>query len=197
LFSTEEFLLAGEVHEMTWKAPETGGFPIAEIGIEIRSPQGAPGTIYLDYLTWSGAPTTTFFRSSGGGTAWRYAWVNAADQFLLPGEFRVVQNHGVGMVTQGTQDWRDYSVEATITPHMVISSGVAARVQGLRRYYALLLAPGGKARLVKSWYGQDEVLAEADFAWEFGSAYTLSLAVKGDQLSASIDGKPLFTAQEQ
>jgi ADP-ribosylglycohydrolase len=196
VFSTEEFLLAGEVHQMTWKAPETGGFPIAEIGVEIRSPQGGPGTIYLDYLTWSGAPTTTFSRSGGSGTAWRYAWVNSADQFILPGEFRVVQNHGVGMVIQGTLDWRDYSVETTVTPHMVISSGVAARVQGLRRYYALLLAPGGKARLVKALYGQDVVLAEADFPWEFGSAYTLSLAVKGDQLSASIDGKPLFTAQD-
>ena len=37
---------------------------------------------------------------------------------------------------------------------MVSEFGLAARVQGLRRYYALVLEQGGKARLVKVFYDQ-------------------------------------------
>ena len=57
---------------------------------------------------------------------------------------------------------------------MAKAAGIAARVQGLRRYYALLLCDDGKARLIKALDG-DTVLAEAEFPWRQGSIHDFQL----------------------
>jgi hypothetical protein len=198
LYGPEAILQAGEEQRFSWRMPATGGWPIAEIGLEIQSPQGAPGSVYLDYLDWKGAPEAVFIRPEGADEAWLYAWVNAADYFQIWSDpFRVIQNRGTGLLIHGTMDWDDYRVEADVTPHMAVSAGLAARVQGLKRYYAVLLGPGGKVRLVKVFYDKTQTLAEAEFPWEFGRAYTLRLEVKGDRLAAAIDGQALLTAVDR
>jgi len=78
---------------------------------------------------------------------------------------------------------------------MVLSAGIGARVQGMRRYYALLLARGGKALLVKALDGET-VLAEADLPWLFDVTYELCLEVLGDRLRASVDGEPIFDVRD-
>ena len=125
---------------------------------------------------------------------WRRAWVNAADYFggAVFEPYRVVQDEGVGLVIQGTREWTDYRVSADVTPHMATSAGIAARVQGMRRYYALLLcrdAASGSTtlRLVKVLDGTT-VLAETDFAWTFGETYDLALEVVGATIRAYVDG---------
>jgi ADP-ribosylglycohydrolase len=195
VYGPEVTLLAGELHHFQWKIPQVGGWPVAEIGIEVNSPRGAPGTLYLDSLAWGGAPDTVFTRPEHAGDAWRYSWVNALDEFVFDSEsFRVIQNTGTGLLIHGTTDWDNYRVEVDVTPHMVKSAGIAARVQGLQRYYALLLAAGGKIRLVKVWYGTTVVLAEADFAWAAGHTCQLGLEVKGEQLTGWVDGIELLSA---
>jgi hypothetical protein len=79
---------------------------------------------------------------------------------------------------------------------MVASAGIGARVQGMRRYYALLLARGGKARLVKALDGE-AVLAEADFPWDFDVTYDLRLEVRGARLRASVDGEEIFDVEDR
>ena len=107
---------------------------------------------------------------------WKRQWVNAADFFEDEfGEaFRVIQNRGRGLVITGTREWTDYSVQASITPHLVKAFGLAARVQGLERYYALLLSNQNTIKLIKRLDGEI-VLAEQAFAWEFGQPYHLEL----------------------
>jgi ADP-ribosylglycohydrolase len=198
LYGAGASIPAGENYDMTWRVPETGGYPIAEIGFEIESAHGDPGTLYLNFLTWKDAPTTTFYRPQGAGDAWRLAWVNGADFFDSGGDsFRVIQNSGTGLLIHGSLDWSNYRVEADLTPHMVISSGIAARVQGLLRYYALKLVSGNKARLVKIWYDQEIVLAEANFTWEFGQTYSFCLEAFDTTLTASIDGHQLFKVDDR
>jgi hypothetical protein len=107
-----------------------------------------------------------------------------------------VQNHGTGLLIQGTQDWADYRVSAPITVHLAKASGLAARVGGLRRYYALLLCDDGKARVVKALDGTT-VLAETDFPWEVRRPYELSLNVTGNRIEASIDGMSLFDVKDE
>jgi ADP-ribosylglycohydrolase len=189
-------LTPGTYHEFTWQIPDTGGEPIAEVGVEISGERGADGALYLDYLTWSGAPHVTLTRPAGG-TMWRSAWVNGVDQCerWYPEAFRLMQNHGTGLLMHGSREWTDYRVSAVITPHMVKAAGIAARVQGMHRYYALLLGSDGKARLVKALDGIT-VLAEQDFAWRFGGSYELSLQVVGGHLEAAIDGRQLFAVDD-
>jgi len=191
----------GDAREFTWCIPDTGGAPIAEIGVEIGSEKRADGVVYLDYLTWDGALDITLTRLGHTGTMWQRAWVNGVDQVQHGAEpYRLIQNEGTGLLMQGTREWTDYRVTADVTPHMVKSAGIAARVQGMRRYYALLLCRDGldvltKARLVKM-LDTPEVLAESDFPWTFGETHALSLEVTGATLRAWIDGAALFAVTD-
>lgn len=147
-------------------------------------------------LTWDGAPDTTLSRPAGSDELWRQAWVNGVDQWepRWPEAFRVVQNEGTGLLIHSTREWRDYTVQAALTPHLAVAAGIAARVQGMRRYYALLLVPGG-VRLLKALDGET-TLAEADFAWAFGETHQLELAVADARLSGSVDGRLLFSVTD-
>ena len=187
----------GSDHEFTWRIPDTGGAPIASIGLELASDDDASGTLYLDYLTWDGAPAVTLARPAHGGTMWRRAWVDGSDQAVRrsPESYRLVQNRGRGLWIQGTREWTDYKVTADVSPHLVAAAGLAARVQGMRRYYALLLCAGGTVRLVKALDG-DSVLGENDFPWEMDRAYTLSVEAVGARLRAWIDGRLLFDVDD-
>jgi hypothetical protein len=191
-------LKPGAGHEFEWRIADSRAAPIAQIGVEISSQRRADGAVYLDYLTWDGPPDVVLTRPALGGTMWRRAWVNGVDQFQprQPEPFRLVHNHGTGLLMQGTRHWTDYRVSADVTPHMVTSAGIAARVQGLRRYYALLLCSDGKARLVKALH-RHTLLAEMDFPWQFDETHHLSLQVVaahqgGVHLRAWIDGRQLF-----
>jgi ADP-ribosylglycohydrolase len=182
----------GASHDCVWTVPDTEGYPIAEIGVEVSSEKRADGTVLLECLTWDGTPNL-LFRRPAGGTMWKRAWVNGADHFESPSitePFRLIQDSGIGLIIQGTREWADYRVSSPITPHMARSCGIAVRVQGMRRYYALLLTEG-KVRLVKALDGEKK-LAESDFAWETGRRIELSLEVAGNVLKAFVNRKQLF-----
>jgi ADP-ribosylglycohydrolase len=188
----------GECIDMAWQVPDLGGAPIAQIGIRISADEAAQGVLYLDYLSWDGAPNVTFERHGESGKMWKRQWVNAADYFENEfGEaFRVIQNQGRGLVITGTREWTNYSVQATITPHLAKAFGIAARVQGLERYYALLFANPNTIRLVKRLDGEI-ILAAQEFPWEFGQSYDLQLRVMGNRISASVDETALLEIEDE
>ncbi len=197
-------LKPAQVETLRWLIGDTGGSPIAEVGVEISSHQRVDGTVYLDYLSWSGAPNITLRRPEHKGRMWRRAWVDGLDfegrleqMDWWPDSYRIVQNEGRGILSQGTREWTDYQVSASITPHMFKAGGIGARVQGMQRYYALLLGADSKVRLVKVLDGE-KVLAEADFACEMGSSrtYSLTMQVKGNQLIGLIDGKKVLEVKD-
>jgi ADP-ribosylglycohydrolase len=45
-------IAAGQSVDLSWTLPDTGGQPIAYIGVEVTGEQGISGTVYLDCLTW-------------------------------------------------------------------------------------------------------------------------------------------------
>lgn len=100
------------------------------------------------------------------------------------------------MVIQGTREWQDYSVQATFKPHLARSFGLAARVQGLKRYYALRLTADGQVQLVRQLDGTT-ILASAPWEWKLYEPYTLELAVSGALIIAKVDGRLLFNTQDQ
>jgi len=195
-------LYPGQAHELTWRIGDLGGCPIFEVGIELTGSQTTPsapdkGTVYLDYLAWDGEPEVTFTAPAGGrGQLWKRTWTCSASAFESRGEpFRIIQNEGRGMIIQGTRQWTNYRLEADLVPHMLTACGIAARVQGLQRYYALLLAPQGKVRLVRALDGET-VLAEADLAWRYEQTYPLALEVQGDWIRAWLGDAQLFEVQD-
>ena len=88
-------------------------------------------------------------------------------------------------------------MEADVTPHLIRSAGVAARVQGMRRYYAVRLARNGMEPTLQliRMLNEETVLAEKPFAWELGETYALKLTVEGDRLVAQ-SGETVLTASD-
>jgi hypothetical protein len=192
----------GEISEFTWKIPDTKYLPIVKIGVRLSSTQ-SPGTVYLDWLTWDGSPDVTFacpveLRGwSSQRPMWVRAWVNGVDQFdpWRSQAFDLIQNEGRGLVSQGTRDWTDYTVTAPIHIYVASAAGLGARVQGMRRYYALMLYSEGKARLVKALDGET-TLAETSFPVETDHTYSLQLEVNGARLHGWIDGQQVFDVED-
>jgi ADP-ribosylglycohydrolase len=193
VYGPQAVLPSGTLHLFEWKVPDLGGQPILEIGFEFLSEHSPQGIVWLDYLTWSGEPEIILRRPSKDGMIWRRAWINGVSAWdtFWPESFRLVQNRGRGMLIQGTREWKNYRVEAEVRPLMFASGGIAARVQGLERYYALLLCQNGKLRLIKALDGT-LVLAEADYAWEAGRTYCLALETAENRIRAEVDGEAFF-----
>jgi ADP-ribosylglycohydrolase len=183
--------------ELTWLLDCPGGAPTAEVGLEIVGERGASGVVHLDWLTWDGEPDVLFTRPGWAGEMWRRAWVDGVDhwQAHYPEPFRLIQDEGTGLLIQGTREWASYRVTADITPHMAKASGIAARVQGMRRYYALLLCNEGLVQLVKALDGYT-VLAEARFPWQLDETHELRLEVVNQLIEASVDGHVVFRVED-
>ncbi len=175
---------------VAWRIPDTAGAPVAEVGLEITPGGKGAGTLYLDSLAWSGSPDVTFDRPAHGGEMWRRAWVDGVDQFQSRWRdpYRISQNHGTGLISQGTADWDDYTVTADVTILLAKNAGIAARVGGMRRWYALLLSDEGAARLVKDREAT-KLLAETPLAVEQDRPYRLSLTVRGNRILGEVDGQ--------
>jgi hypothetical protein len=197
-----QYVEQGDEAVLTWRIPDTNGYPIFEIGLELerQEPFGIDGTVYLDYLTWSGAPETKLHRpDSNLSTMWKHAWVDNASQFQTRWEgMRVTNGDGIGFISQGSRDWRDYRVRSEITPLVAKAWGLAARVQGRERYYALMFdaVDGGCVKLVKRDH-DETVLAKDRFSWELDRSYALEMRLHGMEIQAFIDGKEVFSVRDE
>ncbi len=177
--------------ELTMVVPAEA-HPCFEIGLVSET----GGNVEIDYLTWEGVPEVVFDRPAKG-SMWRRAWVDGTDTFWSFAEtYRVIHNQGRGMIMQGTRDWTDYAVEADVTPHLATSAGLAARVQGMRRYYALLLENPGRLKLV-CMRNSETVLASCDFDWTLGQTYQLKLGLSGNKIQAFVDGTRYFECEDE
>ena len=179
-------LTPGQSAVLTWTIPALNGAPVAEIGFEVS---GGKGVVYLDYLNWNGEASVTLKDPGDGSSMWRRAWVDATDnsEWRYPEAYRLIQNYGTGLMIQGTRHWKDYRVSADVTPHMAQAAGIGARVQGLQRYYGLLLRKDSVA-LVKVLDGE-QVLASKPYSWDFGTTYQMSLQAKGNRLQGWVNGE--------
>lgn len=175
----------GQACLLNWPLSDRAITPIAQVGIEIEAGEYAHGALYLDYLTWDGDPDFSLEYPQGSAALWRQAWTQAVDglrNFSDRSGLGVIQNHGRGMLIQGTRDWTDTRIEAVIRPHLMKSGGIAVRVQGLRRFYALLLKTPGEVQLVKFFDGEEVVLAAAPLAWDIERDYPLCISALGSHL---------------
>lgn len=193
----------GEAQVLTWRVPPINGGPIFAIGFSFLNHSYAgnalSGSVYVEYLRWDGSPEVTFTRPAGshlphpGPMIFRSMWADGMDIWepWYQQAFRVIQNKGRGLISTGTREWTDYVVSAQITVAMCESGGLAARVQGMQRFYALEFSPNATIQLVKVLDGE-QVLQQAAFAWEIWRPYELKLAVKGNLLRGWVNETLLF-----
>ena len=192
-----------------WTVPESGGNPVVEAGVRIAGPAAA-GTVYLDYLDWRGVPRAHLGRPGrqpaterplATEAPWRRAWANGVDLFenrAREEEFRLIQNAGIGLLIRGDRTWRDYTLTATVRLHMATAGGIGVRVrvQGMRRYYALLLTGSGKIRLVRRSDGEETILDEAPLGALADVPQRLTLTADGETITGSVGDRPALSASD-
>ena len=110
---------------------------------------------------------------------------------LWPDAFRMSQDRGTGLLITGCREWNDYRASCSLSSDMALDFGLAVRVQGLRRYYSLVVTMQGKAELRKELNGT-QVLARVDFPWTEGSLHAFSVEARGKRICGYINGKRLF-----
>ncbi|MFQ3566726.1 MAG: ADP-ribosylglycohydrolase family protein [Aggregatilineales bacterium] len=192
-------LSPGEARMLEWRIPETDGAPICAVGLVMRAavPQ-IEAIALLDWLTWSGVPELILKRPAGGGTLWRRVWVDGVDSMPDFGVYtaQIVQNEGIGLAIYGDSTWDDYEIELMAHPGLCEAAGIAVRVGGMRRWYALMFETGGRVQWVKRLDDAITVLGEAAFDWQIDGAYQLRLRVEGARLSAWLAGEALFALED-
>jgi ADP-ribosylglycohydrolase len=184
---------------LNWTLPDLDGQPIQQIGVALTSRGArADGTVWLDYLGWDGAPKLNLRRPKQPSAFWRQSWVNNVSFFSknFAAAFRISQDRGSGIIVHGTREWTDYRVSSAIAVHLGSSAGLAARVQGLRRYYALLLEAGDRVRLVKVRDDARTVLAEAPCRWSLEKPVMLALELRGREIVGAINGAVTLRATD-
>ena len=184
-------LSGGDVQRIEWEIPDTEGYPIHHIGIEVEE-----GEIFLDRLDWRNIPATSW--PPVEGTMWYRAWGNALDRFA-PVRDRyeyLAMNSGTGFLAQGHREWEDYSVSCRITPRMAESGGIAVRYQGTRRYYAFVFGAPGEVRLEKALDGVTS-LARVPFNWKPFEDYEVTVEAIGNKLRLFIDGELILQTSDE
>ena len=181
------------MNALEWLVPNTQGHPIYRLGIELTSQQRLDGEICLVSLDWSGAPKEFVMGKSmqlspsltpwTTSTLWMKSFVSSA-QHLAPDyttTLSVSHPKENGVLTIGTHDWRDYSVESIITFSQQNSAGLVARARGHRQYYAAVLQ-NGYAMIVKRKDDTTTTLRAAAFDYQIDETHTLKFYVQGDTL---------------
>ncbi|MDF2922208.1 MAG: hypothetical protein K0R57_1122 [Paenibacillaceae bacterium] len=100
------------------------------------------------------------------------------------------------LLAAGSEDWRDYTLEATVRPLSTHShTGIVFRYQHGRRHYFLGLE-GGRLLLLKR--NQDEVseLAAVKFDYDSDHFYRLKVVCSGGELRGFADGRELLQASD-
>jgi ADP-ribosylglycohydrolase len=176
---------------LEWLLPDTGGQPIAEVGIAVTGTgKRADGRLIVDYLRWDGTPELTLKRPEGDGDFWRMAWVNGASFFSkrFPSAFRISQTTGEGIIIHGTRQWTDYQASGQVMMHLGNYGGLAIRAQGLRRYYGARVTRDGKMQIVKVRDENITILAETSFDTEFEKNIAMKVTAQGNRITFEADG---------
>jgi hypothetical protein len=105
------------------------------------------------------------------------------------------QNAGRGALVTGNTDWTDYTFAAQMSIKVADMAGLIARYQGLERYVTLVKT-GASLKLLRRWYGRDEILAECPSPFADEGWHALSLTVRDQRITARCDGRQLFQATE-
>ncbi|MBN14432.1 MAG: hypothetical protein CMJ15_04310 [Pelagibacterium sp.] len=188
---------AGSWTHIEFTVPDADGEAIDEIGLDIE---------YFGRLKFLGKLHLANFRVTGKGTT-RIDPAKEVEEWDAITRF--TWNRGYwkkdGATITGLTDtdadlWtghlytRDAVVSAEITPQSGASHLVSFRAQGTSRFYAAGFEDG-KLRIIREDFGKS-VLAETDFAVEFGRTYRLAVDVKETSIAVSVDGEKLLTASD-
>ncbi|KAH7140416.1 ADP-ribosylglycohydrolase-domain-containing protein [Dactylonectria estremocensis] len=194
----------GQQGILKWTIPDSlQNWPIQQIGFAVSTTKRDPalnGAVFIHSLRWDGTPRTSLKRPADKSQSfWRRAWVSSVDKMHtnMGPSFFLAQDRGEGILSQGTRDWVDYNVAVSdFVVNFGGPMGVAARVQGLNRYYALVFTKDKQIALVKAADEKRIELASRSFDWKHDTKYDVHLTVQGSKITGQVRGVDLAAVDE-
>ncbi len=166
------------------------------------SPKVGPETEHHFYksLIPQGNWTLTCFQNRESDDIWRVLAVDGRKTMVQT--YRSKVNYTHPMIDAGDTIWRDYEVRVEMTPLEVKGrTGIAFRLNNDRCYYFFGMNDN-KAVVLKMQHGKGfrkenvTFLASQPFEWKANQKYALKVIVQGENFTASIDEKALFTLSD-
>lgn len=195
---------------LTLTVPDTNGFPVVALGLEIRDNDTCAGALTIRHVDL--IPGKFFFHAttlpSEHSSVKEYARPNTeVDGWIASFNFLrrsfsndkeklqyFIKNVGMGYAYTGNRYWKDMSIEARISIHMATSAGLLAHIQGMQRYISLAYRDG-KLVLARQYYGE-EILAECPVDWPLDTVRLLKLECRGTAIAAYLDGEKVLEATD-
>ncbi len=191
--------LPNQWSQVEFTIPDTDGEMIDEIGIIVEGYAGkvkSLGRIFIDEFKITGKAKYTIdfakqMKNFGCITPFSHdhgAWT------LEDGNLEAM-SCDYAQAFSGHYFAKDYTVTAKVTPENGTGHMLSIRAQGAQRSYHAGFDKQGTIALYKNNFGLTK-LCEADFSWEYGRSYSVSLSATGDLITLSIDGKVLLEARD-
>ena len=195
---TDPFTIEKGLNTISWQVPDTSGYPIYQVGLELTSDKRLDGAINLVSMDWSNEPSMFHMPRSyqmspsltpwTTTTPWLESFMSSASNFYpdYTTTFSLSHQSENGVVTIGSTDWRNYKIESTLIFIRHEGAGLVARSKGHHRYYAGIIQDSF-ARIIKHYDGEVTVLAEKDLNFTFEARHKLSFTLEGSSLMLSVD----------
>lgn len=178
-----------------WDVPDVGGMSIFKLGYQILSEKRFDGKVIIKEVDWKGAPL--MFSQKGmmmnsiwnTNPFWMAGFASSAVQFAADFKhtYCVSNVEKNGVVTIGSKEWDDYSVESTLYFSLHKEGGIVLRSVGHKRFYAAILADYNTAQIIREKDGERKILGEIPYSYKEDVGYTLKFEALGNKLSLFID----------
>lgn len=200
----ERWKLCETPQVFSWVVPDTGGMSIFKLGYQIQSENRFDGRIVLKEIDWTGAPADFSQRGMlmnsiwNTNPLWLAGFASSAAQFAADFKRTYCVSHAEenGVVTIGSREWKDYSVESSIYYSLHQEGGLILRSTGHRRFYAAVLRDFQKAQIVVERDGKRTVLGEIEYPYEEEKGYRMKFTAKGNVLCLDINGKRMLEVKD-
>lgn len=200
----EKWMPGEKPETFSWVVPDTQGMSIFKLGYQIQSDTRFDGRIVLKEIDWTGAPSDFSQRGMlmnsiwNTNPLWLAGFASSAAQFAADFKrtYCVSHTEANGVVTIGSREWKDYSVESKIYYSLHKEGGLVLRSMGHRRFYAGILTAFQRAQIIMERDGVRTVLGETDYPYEEEKEYCIKFTAKGNMLGLDINGKCVLEVKD-
>lgn len=200
----EPWAVSQEVKTFEWIVPDTMGMSIFKLGYQIQSEYRFDGVVVFRKIDWTDAPTDFSQRGMlmtsiwNTNPLWLAGFASSAVQFAADFKrtYCVSNVEENGVVTIGSREWKNYSVESTIYYSLHKEGGLVIRSGGHMRFYAAVLSSFEKAMIVVEKDGVRTILGEVEYPYEEDKGYCLKLTADKDVLSLEIDHEKVLEVKD-
>ena len=195
------------MNEITWKVPDTKGRAIYRLGIRLNSDRMLNGAVVVKSLDWKGSPELFHMGKANEltpgispfvtRTQWLSAFMTSVKHYGPDYLATISLSHPEenGVMTIGTTDWDDYSIETKLQFVHGKCAGVVARAKGHRRYYAAVFRDN-KAEIIKRFDRDVISLAAAAYPTTDDMTHEIRLEAKGNRLTMFVDNEEKVTCTD-